>query len=111
MLQLEGLAAERVGQEHVVVIEDRQRQVGRVALLRVGEHELRPGPQLRSAEDLLDRHAFPGRVELGPAGDAVDVGLDRLARQRLELGPGEAERAVHFPEDLEVPGGQVGLWR
>src|SRR5262245_37934614 len=38
-------------------------------------------------EERIDRHAFPHRVELGPARDAVDVGLDRLARQGAELFP------------------------
>ena len=34
MLRLQRLAAERVGEEHVVIVEDAERQVRRVALLR-----------------------------------------------------------------------------
>ena len=40
-----------------------------------------------SVEERVDRHALPGRVELRPAGDAVDVGRDRLAREGAELLP------------------------
>ncbi len=54
-------------------------------------------------------HALPGRVELAPAGHAVDVGGDGLAGQGLELVPGEGERRVDLAPDPEVPGGQVGV--
>ena len=90
MLGLERLAAERVGEHHVVVVEHGERQVRRVALLGVGDDVGRRRADLGEPEDLLDRHALPVGVELRPAGDAVDVRVDRLARQRLELLPRSA---------------------
>ena len=84
MLQLERRAAERVGEQDVVVIEDGQRDVGGVALLGVRDDVRRVRSDAGHLQDRLDRDAFPGRVELGPAGDAVDVRVDRLARQGLE---------------------------
>ena len=92
MLQLQRLAVERVGEQDVVVVEDVERQVGRVALLGVADDVRRGRADLGHLEDRLDRDALPGRVELRPAGDAVDVGVDLLARQRLELVPGQGER-------------------
>src|SRR5215203_5128310 len=41
VLQLERLALEGVGEQDVVVVEDLERQVGRVALLRVPDNEPR----------------------------------------------------------------------
>ena len=51
--------------------------------------------------------ALPVGVELGPAGHAVDVGVDGLAGQRLELLPGQGERRVDLAPDLEVPRREV----
>src|SRR5690606_12652601 len=53
VLELERLAAERVGQEDVVVVEHLARQVRRVALLGVGDDEARLGSHLGQPEDLL----------------------------------------------------------
>src|SRR4051812_32001821 len=64
VLELERLAAERVGEHHVVIVEHRQRQVRGVPLLGVGHDVRRVRTHLRGAEDLLDRDAFPDRVEL-----------------------------------------------
>ena len=51
VLELERLAVEGVREQDVVVIEDRQRQVRRVALLRVGDDVGRGRPDLGELED------------------------------------------------------------
>src|SRR5580765_5340282 len=83
VLALERLAAEGVGQHDVVVVQDGQREVGRVALLRVGDDVCRRWSDLGQAQDLLDGDALPIGIELGPTSDAMDVRVDCLARQLL----------------------------
>src|SRR5215208_2392942 len=104
---LEWLAAVCVSQHHVVVVEHIQRQVRRVALLAMGDDVRRGRADLGEAEDLLDRDALPVGVELRPPRDAMDVGVDGLARQRLELLPGQRERRVDLPPDAEIPRREV----
>src|SRR3954447_457344 len=108
VLQLERLAVERVREQDIVVVQDRERDIGGVALLGVGHDVGRGRPDLGEAEDLLDRNSLPVRVELCPAGHAMDVRVDGLAGQRLELVPAEGERVVDLAVDLEVPGREVG---
>ena len=105
----ERLAVVGVGEEDVVVVQHRQRHVGGVALLGVADDVRGVGADLRQLQDRLDRDAFPVGVQLRPAGHAVDVGRHLLARQGLELVPGEAQRAVHLAMDAEVPRRQVHL--
>jgi hypothetical protein len=107
VLELEWLAVERVGQEHVIVVEDRERQVGGVALLGVGNHVRRRGPDRGHLEDGPDRHALPGGVELAPAGHAVDVCRHGPPGKGLELVPGERERGVDLTPGPEIPGREV----
>ena len=109
MLELQRLATERVGQEDVAVIEHGQGQVGGVALLGMRDDVCRARTDAGHLQDRLDRHAFPGGVELRPARDAVDVRLDGLARQVPELAPGQREWRIHLAPDLEVPVGEVGV--
>src|SRR4051812_29778961 len=54
MLGLERLTGERVGEDDVVVIEDLERHVGRVALLGVLDDEPRRRLRTRELQDLLD---------------------------------------------------------
>ena len=103
MLLLEGLSIERVGEHHVVVIEDGQGHVRRVALFGMGKDVGRGRSHLGEFQDLLDRDAFPDSIQFRPARDAVDVRLDRLAGQGLELVPSQGERRIHLAVDLEVP--------
>ena len=73
-----GLAADEIGRWHI----------GRVAVEGMGEHELgrRRGEGCRG-ENVVDQHALPGRVELRPFGDAMDVaGLPGFG-QGIELRP------------------------
>src|SRR5690348_1717081 len=51
----------------------------------------------------LNRDALEVHVEARPAGHAMDVGVERLARHFLELGPRELERVLDLAPDLEVP--------
>src|SRR3954463_7352971 len=83
VVQLERLAVERVREQDIVVVQDRERDVGGVALLGVRHDVGRGRPDLGEAEDLLDRNSLPVRVELCPAGHAMDVRVDGLAGQRL----------------------------
>jgi hypothetical protein len=107
VLGLEWLAVERVGQEHVIVIEDVEWQVGCVALLGVADDVGRGRADLRQLEDLLDRDAFPGRIELRPARHAMDVRMDLLAWEVFELLPGEREGRIDLAPHLEVPRRQI----
>jgi hypothetical protein len=75
----------------------------------MGDDVSRVRADLGQAEDLLDRDALPVGVELRPAGDAVDVGVDRLAWQRLERRPVEGERSIDLAPDADVPRGEVCL--
>ena len=94
VLGLELLAVERVGQQDVVVIEDRERQVGRVALLRVRDDVGRRRPELRPSR---------GCAWIGTPSQVVSSLIQRvtqwmsvwtrLARQRLELRPRSASTA------------------
>src|SRR4030095_509408 len=52
MLRLERLAVEGGGEEHVVVVEDREGQVRGVALLGMADDMCRRGSHLRQLEDL-----------------------------------------------------------
>ena len=103
MLRLQRLAAEGVRQHDVVVLEDLEREVRRVALLAVREDEASGRLELRPAEDRLDRDTLPGRIQPRPTRHAVDVAVDRLAGETLELLPGERELALDLAVDLEVP--------
>ena len=106
---LERRPAERVGQQDVVVIEDRERDVGGVALLGMRDDVCRVRADAGHLEDRLDGDALPVGVELRPAGHAMDVGVDGLARQGLELVPGQGERRIHLAPDLEIPFRQVDV--
>jgi len=103
VLRRERLAGERVGEDDVVVVEDRERYVRRVALLGVLHDVPGGGARLREPEDLLDRDTLPLGVELRPSGHAVDVGVEGSARKVPELVPGETERAVDLAPDAERP--------
>src|SRR5215472_70012 len=78
-----------------------ERQVGRVAAVRVLGHEL--GCRLDPFEERVDRDASPDGVELRPLGHAVYVAGDLLARQGAELLPGPAVRLVQLADDRKVP--------
>src|SRR3954451_18739990 len=77
-----------------------ERDVRRVAA--VTERDRVGRVVLDGLEQRVDSHALPDRVELRPAGDAVDVGGDRLARESLELVPRPADRLAAAAE-LERP--------
>ena len=107
MVGLERLAVIGVSDDHVVVEHDLEREVGRVAAVGVGHHELAFRIDAGAAEQLADGDADPGRVELRPARDAVDVGRDLPLREGLQLVPGQGQRVVDLAEDVEIPLGQV----
>ena len=107
MLGFERLPIEGVRQQHVVVIEDRQRQVRGIALLRMRDDVGRVRPDVGQLQDRLDGDALPGRVEFRPPRDAVDVRPDGLAGEGLELLPGQRERRVDLTPDPEIPARQV----
>src|SRR6516225_3341630 len=92
-----------VGEDHpgLAARDVLERQVGRVAAVRVLGHEL--GCSLDPFEERVDRDASPDGVELRPLGHAVDVADDLLARQGTELLPGPAARLVQLAEDGKVP--------
>src|SRR5262249_21841147 len=92
-----------VGEDHprLAARDVLEREVGRVAAVRVLGHEL--GCRLDPFEERVDRNAAPDGVELGPLGHAVDVAGDLLARQGTELLPGPTARSVQLADDGKVP--------
>src|SRR6185312_165252 len=92
-----------VGEDHprLAARDVLERQVGRVAAVRVLDHEV--GCRLDSFEERVDRDASPDGVELRPLGHAVDVAGDLLARQGTELLPGPTAGLVQLADDREVP--------
>src|SRR5215510_12275957 len=101
VLGLERLASVGEDQPGFAARDVLERQVGRVAAVRVLGHEL--GCRLDPFEKRVDRDAPPDGVELGPLGHAVDVAGDLLARQGAELLPGPAARLVQLADDGKVP--------
>src|SRR6476660_6306820 len=73
----------------------------------MSDHE--PGGWLQpgSLQHVLDGYALEVGVQAAPAGDAVDIRVDRLAGHRPELGPCERERVLHLTPDPEVPGREI----
>src|SRR5215210_298803 len=59
MFGLERLTAEGVREHHVVVVEDAEREIRRIALLAVGDDMGGRRADLGEAKDLLDRDALP----------------------------------------------------
>ena len=82
-----------------------QREVGRVAGVRRGQHiagrRHRPGRR----QQRVDGHTVERDAELRPGRDAVDVARVVRARQRLDLVPGPFDRLLDQPLDVEGPGG------
>jgi hypothetical protein len=90
MLRLERLAVVVVRDPRLAVGDVLERQVRRVAAVRVREEVLRVVVDV--AQEGVDRDTLPDRVELRPLRDAVDVDRDVLARERPELVPRPADR-------------------
>src|SRR6266436_2010226 len=92
-----------VGEDHpgLAARDVLERQVGRVAAVRVLGHEV--GCRLDPFEERVDRDASPDGVELRPFGHAVDVAGDLLAREGTELLPGPTAGLVQLADDREVP--------
>ena len=108
MLRLERLALVAVGQQDVVVVEDR-RAAGSWCSparsgTRTGSPRAGPGPAPGSPGSARPPRSCPASTSASRSG----CPRDRLAGQRLELVPGERERAVDLAVDPEVPRGQVG---
>ena len=59
------------------------------------------------AQQRLQRHSLEPVVETAPAGDAMDVAERFGPRQRLQLGPGQAERTLDGAREGEAPPRQV----
>ena len=81
--------------------EVRQRQVRRVAAVAAGHHVPRLG--VDAVEQLVDGHPAPGGAELRPAGDAVDVGVDRLGAERHQIRPRPGLRRARLGRQGERP--------
>src|SRR6185437_4254244 len=103
--------AAMLGRQRLAVVAERQprlaaghvrdRQVGGVPAVAEGQHVLRVGAYL--FEQGLDRHCLPAGVQLGPAGDTVDVSGHLLDRQLLQLGPGPRLLLFAAAPDRERP--------
>src|SRR5213592_1701989 len=105
----QGRAVGLVGDQRLVLLEQRERDVRREALLGVGDDEAGARLRLGELRQLAPVDAAEARVEAAPARHAVDVDGDLGARKRLELVPCARDRPLDFAEDAEVPRGQVGL--
>src|SRR6478672_10539780 len=101
MLGVERLAVVLVCHPSLAATNVLEREVRAVAA--VAEREDVLGARLDAFEERVDRDPSPRGIELRPLRDAVDVGGDPLARQRLELLPRPGARLVDVPTDLERP--------
>ena len=109
MVDAEVLAVPGVAEEDVVVVQDLERQAGRVAVLAVRHHVVRLGQRLDPAQDLLNGDAGPAIAEAAPAGDTVDVRHHVFRRQRAQLAVVELERVADGAENAQIPLREVRL--
>src|SRR3954465_8196756 len=80
--------------QRLVVLERLERDVGREALLRLGEHEAPARLRPDERREFTPVDAAEARVEPAPARDAVDVDGDLRLRERLQLVVGQREGLV-----------------
>ena len=74
MIRRERLAVVMSGEQHLLAIEIRQRDVGRESLLGVHQHMSCTGSfSLHTPQDLAKGHAVPPVVEPAPARDAMKI--------------------------------------
>ena len=98
----QGLTTVMGGQQVVLAVQVGQGQVRGVVRRRMDQHELRRGLGSRELEDLTDGDAGKPVVVPAPSSNAVDVAEGLLVRQRVQLGPGQRERALDKAADLEA---------
>ena len=91
------------------ILEGRERRVGRVALLGVGDREARGRLGRDELGERAPGNALERHVEAAPARDAVDVLGHFDLRQLVELLPRERRLTLDLAPDAEVPGREVGL--
>jgi len=105
----DGLTVVMRGQQEVLLQHHVQRQVDGEAVLGVLHHVFGGLQRLDQAtlEQRAHAHAFPGGVDLAPAGDAVQVHGDGTARELVKLVPRKAQGLFHQAVHLKIPGGGV----
>jgi hypothetical protein len=109
VLALERQPVERVGDQRVLVLQRREREVRRVPAVRVDQHVRGRRPRCGAGEEVERPHARPAGVELRPARHAVQVGRELRLRQREQLLPAQGERVLHEPVDGQGPRRRVEL--
>src|SRR5262249_52006184 len=92
-----------VGQDHVVIQELGQRQIGRIAAVAMDENESRFRLELHQLHEVADLDAFPTVVEARPGGDAMEIRDLSGTRQLLKLFPVEQQRIFDQADHAEVP--------
>ena len=68
------------GQQHIVTIQVGQRNIRRVALLRMDQDELCFRLSLRQLQHFLELHAIPMIIKSAPSRDAVEIAVTVKAR-------------------------------
>jgi hypothetical protein len=107
--QAGGTAVHRFERLAVVLVRDPRLTIGDVGegevgrIAAVAERQGEVGRSVDICEQDVDGDAPPRGVELGPLGDAVDVGIDLFAGEGEELLPRPRRRLVDRARDSERP--------
>ena len=111
MLGRERFSENAMGQNHIVVEQGFQRQVGGVLVGAVQGHETGLIRRLGAQDYFARRHPLPVHVELRPACDAVKIAGQLDLRQGVECLPVELDFIRDHAEYPQIPTGRRDLRR
>ena len=103
----ERLAVVGVCEQHIVVVDYVQREVGGVAAVAVRHNMGSVGLGGDERHNRAERHALPCVLELAPLSNAVELGVQANLGQVDELVPAERDFVVHQSEHPKAPCVQV----
>ena len=85
----------------------RQRNVCRIPVVAVRQYEVRGPFKAGVRKNVLDQHAFPHGIELGPGRDTVNIPSHLGLRQGVELAPVPHFGGLRADLDGEFPIGSI----
>ncbi len=92
-----------MGDEHILVQESGQGQIGGVAIVAMQGDEAGLGQGPGQGEDIGCPHAFPVQIQAAPGGDAMEIGnIDHLG-QGHEAAPIQFHLPLHPPVQSQTP--------